>query len=93
MDAREFAEWMAYYELDPFGEERADLRAGIIASTFANANLGKGRKPYAPSDFMPQFRKTAKRKASPNEIGMKLMSYFRIHNKLLEKKRKRLEVR
>ena len=36
--SRELSEWMVYYELEPFGEERADLRAGIVASTVANVN-------------------------------------------------------
>lgn len=45
---------MAYFEVDPFGEERADLRAGIVASAVANANRVKG-KSFKPKDFMPQF--------------------------------------
>jgi hypothetical protein len=32
----ELAEWAAYYQCEPFGEERADLRAGIVASVIAN---------------------------------------------------------
>lgn len=53
MGAREYADWLAYYAAEPFGEDRADLRAGIIASTIANVNRGKGDKPYKPRDFMP----------------------------------------
>jgi hypothetical protein len=52
IDSKELAEWMVYYSLDPFGNERGDLQAGIIASTVANANSGKGRA-FQPSDFMP----------------------------------------
>lgn len=51
----QFAEWMAYSKLEPWGEERADLRAGIVASTIANSNRGKGQKPYKPQQFMPSF--------------------------------------
>lgn len=54
MSAREFAEWMAYYRLEPFGEERADLRAGIIASASVNVWAKRGRSAK-PSDFMPKF--------------------------------------
>lgn len=48
---------MVYYELEPFGEERADLRAGIVASTVANVNRDakKQKKPFAAQDFMPKF--------------------------------------
>jgi hypothetical protein len=53
LDSYELTEWMAYEALEPFGEERADMRAGIIASTIANVNRGKGQKPFSPTDFMP----------------------------------------
>jgi hypothetical protein len=48
---------MAYYEMEPFGEERADLRSGIVASTVANAHRDakRRRKPFRPLDFMPRF--------------------------------------
>ena len=51
----QFAEWMAYSRLEPWGEERDDLRMGIVASTVANVNRAKDRKPYKPQDFMPSF--------------------------------------
>jgi hypothetical protein len=55
--SRELSEWMVYYELEPFGEERGDLRAGIVASTVANVNRDpkKQKKPYSPQDFLPKF--------------------------------------
>ena len=56
IDSKELAEWMQYYALDPFGTEREDLQAGIIASTVANANSAKG-KAFQPSDFMPYLDK------------------------------------
>lgn len=44
---------MAYYSIEPFGEERADLRSGILASLIYNTN----KKPSSPAksavDFMP----------------------------------------
>lgn len=50
-------EWLAYYGLEPFGEERSDLRAGIVAATVANANRDAKRraKPFEPGEFMPKF--------------------------------------
>ena len=50
-----FAEWLAYSRIEPWGEERADLRAGIVASTIANVNRGKKGKEFSPADFMPKF--------------------------------------
>ena len=69
IDAAEFAEWMAYYSLEPWGQERGDLRAGIVASVIANTQRGKG-KAFTPQDFMPQFEapKRKKKKQTPQEM-------------------------
>ena len=52
----EFQEWCLYYQIEPWGEDRSDLRAGIVASTIANY-AGKERAtdapPALPADFMP----------------------------------------
>lgn len=57
ISARELTEWMAYYEVEPFGEARDDLRMGIICSTIANVNRGKGGRVFKPEDFIPKFNK------------------------------------
>lgn len=54
ISSAEFAEWMAYYHLEPFGFHANFLQAGIIASTIANANRKKGAKPFKPNDFIPK---------------------------------------
>ena len=46
---------MAYSQVEPFGEERADLRSAIIACIIANVNRGKDQRPFEVSDFMPKF--------------------------------------
>jgi hypothetical protein len=63
MSSREFAEWIEFYGLEPFGEERADVRSAIVASTIANANRDakKRKKPWTVEDFMPKFGQPAKR--------------------------------
>ena len=59
VDSREFTRWIAYYSINPFGEYRGDVQAGIIAATIANANpyRGKNAKPLQPSDFFPKWDK------------------------------------
>jgi flagellar basal body rod protein FlgC len=54
ISSRELSEWMAFYQVEPWGTEPADMRAGIVASTIANVNRDpkKQRKPYHPSDFV-----------------------------------------
>lgn len=56
VDSAEFVAWQAYSLLDPFGAERADWRAGMVAATIANVNRGRTTRPYHPRDFMPSFR-------------------------------------
>lgn len=53
MSARQFAEWEAYYAQEPWGELRADLRAGIVASTLANVHRRARTPAFSPQDFMP----------------------------------------
>ena len=55
MSGREFFRWIAYSVIEPWGEERADLRAAMIASTIANVNRGKGRPVVPIERFMPKF--------------------------------------
>jgi hypothetical protein len=55
LSSRELAEWMAFAELEPFGEERADLRSAIVASTMANAWRGKRQRAFTAEDCMPRF--------------------------------------
>lgn len=52
--SRQFAEYVAFYRLYPYGEGRADLRTGILASTIAQCHGSKNAKV---SDFMPEFDK------------------------------------
>jgi hypothetical protein len=57
MTAEEFGLWQQSYLQDPWGEERADLRAGIIAATIANVHRGKDTEPYKAADFKPNYSK------------------------------------
>lgn len=63
MESAELTHWQAFYRRNPWGPERADLRAGIVAATVANLprmfGFSKG-KALPPSDFMPKFGQTEK---------------------------------
>lgn len=62
MSLNEMNHWLAFYKLHPFGEDRADLRAGIITSGIRNAHRTKG-KPDKPKDFMPDFMREGRMKS------------------------------
>jgi hypothetical protein len=66
---------MAYAGIEPFGEEAADLRAGIIASVIANVNRDRKRKPdpFTPLDFMP-FAERPTAQASARPVNADLLS-------------------
>jgi len=57
MSSREFSEWLAYAQIEPLGDERGDLQAGVIAATIANANRDEDKtpEPYRPADFIHEF--------------------------------------
>jgi hypothetical protein len=44
-------EWLAFYELEPFGDEW--LRHAVQVCNFYNAHRGKSQPLRRPSDFMP----------------------------------------
>lgn len=60
MPATLLTEWIAYYTLEPFGEERADLRAGVLASLLANIHRDpkRQRNPFEPGDFFTSLEGT-----------------------------------
>lgn len=58
VDSAEFSEWIAYCNIEPFGEERADLRSAIVASTIANCNRKANKQAFKVSDFMPMFKRS-----------------------------------
>jgi hypothetical protein len=84
--SREIAEWMAFASLEPFGEERADLRAGIIASVLANIHRDRKRRPepFSPTDFMP-FVELPKTAPPGSSLDREIKAAFR----QFEKRRRR----
>jgi hypothetical protein len=55
LSSYELHEWLLFYQINPFGIFRADIQAGIIASTIANVNRGSNTKEFTPEDFLPKF--------------------------------------
>ena len=52
INSREFAMYVAYYRVEPFGQERSDLSAAIICNTMSRLH---GVKSTKISDFMPSY--------------------------------------
>ena len=84
ISSRELAEWMAYYSTEPFGEQRADYRAGLLAATVANsAGAGKKNKALQPTDFIPIY--TQPKKMSMIDRRQEQLSQMAIFKDLAEK--------
>ena len=56
ISCKELMEWMAFYQLEPFGYEQEMLGHAITATTIANVNRGKDQKAYKIEDFMPKLK-------------------------------------
>ena len=64
ISSREITEWMAFWQLEPFGADMNFLGHAITSTTVANVNRQKGQTAYDVEDFMPNFegKKDAYRK-------------------------------
>ena len=58
----ELIEWIAYYQLEPFGPAIDHLGPAITSSVVANANRDpkKRKKAYSPFDFLVTVDKRSK---------------------------------
>jgi len=51
MSSRTLTEWMAYHNLEPFGDELLDIHLANITATLANSNRAKGSAAVQPKEF------------------------------------------
>ena len=63
----EFTEWKAFWNLDPWGEERADLRIGQLCAMIGNALRRKGGRKFKVTDFYLSDRR-GMRKQTPDQM-------------------------
>jgi len=70
MSGAEFEEWRAYYRIEPFGEYRADLRSGMLASPLMNLILAHGgvSKKTKVKDWILDFSEEPK-PAPPQDLS------------------------
>lgn len=70
MSSHEFSEWMAFLRLQPFGEQRKDLRMATLAAVITNVmTRTKDSDPVAEvKDFMPDFEKALDEHQAQEEI-------------------------
>lgn len=70
MSNRELVEWMEFARLEPFGDERADLRMGIETSSLVRMWADpKKSKQITPATFMPFLERAPQPQKSPQELA------------------------
>lgn len=74
MSAREFAEWVEYYKIEPFGDDWE--QAGLIAAS----NIAPWTKrKVKPSDFTPGRKIT-----NPGDVDAQLLAWAKRYNRKIE---------
>ena len=80
LSSPEVTELFAFHAMEPFGEERADLRAGIVASTvanFAGKQLADGVQ-RKPADYMPYVEQPAPEPDDTQQtLSEKILGFFK----------------
>jgi hypothetical protein len=56
LSAEQFAEWGAFFNLEPWGYREERSRVALIAQTVANVSGKVVRSPMDLDDFMPRHR-------------------------------------
>jgi hypothetical protein len=68
---------MAYYSIDPWGPERADLNHAITAAMIANVNRDPRKgQPISPADLMPKYGQQPEGMPDPEKMKAQLLAAF-----------------
>jgi hypothetical protein len=70
ISSQQINEWMAFYQLEPFGADAQNIGHAITASTVANVNRQKGQKAFKVSDFMPNTQHAEKQQTVDEMINL-----------------------
>jgi hypothetical protein len=78
MSSKTFQEWQRYFNIEPFGEYRAELRHGQQMALTANMNRDSKQKPepYTPWDFMNFTDRPPEPKLTDEEIEQHFTAIF-----------------
>lgn len=70
ISSRELSEWMAYYRLEPFGQERDNLHAGMMAAAVYNVNRAKNQQAIGAEEFLINLQPEEEAKTPQEIFGM-----------------------
>lgn len=76
---RQFEEWRAYADLEPFDETRADLRSADVVRTLVNLfGRRKGEPPHKLQDFLLRFGSEGQKPTTPEKARLQVMRTMEI---------------
>ena len=71
------AEWIAYASLEPIGEDKADLRFGMLMALIQNRHRGKNEPVAKPEQFMEVMNRVPKPPQDEDQQWQALKRFFR----------------
>lgn len=80
---RELNEWAVFYGLDPWGDQRGDMRNALLCQMVSAACGGKAKL----SDFMLFDRPRRKRRQTPEQMYAVARAFAQAHNRYVEQQR------
>lgn len=75
VSSEQLAGWMAYYNLEPWGENRADLRNGVLISSINHMLVGE-KSEAKPEQFVLKFGKSKKKPKQKAQSAKEQMENF-----------------
>lgn len=86
ISSAEFAGWVAFYQQNPFGDERMESMLAQVCAVVANCS-GKLKTPMKAADFIPKYGQP--KRQSAQEIGARIKLFAQAQKQIAEKKEQR----
>ena len=67
MSSDQLFEWIAYYQMEPWGMASLYLLFAHFKALFVNSNLKKGKRPYKPEKFLMFWQKKKGGNPAPDD--------------------------
>lgn len=68
MSSEQYFEWIAFYQLEPFGMASLDYLFAHFKALFVNSNLKKGKRPYKSEKFLVFGKKKKGGEPAPDDL-------------------------
>ena len=82
LTSAQFAEWIAFLNIEPLEDHRNDALLGQLLSMTGNVNRAENTEPFEPGDFMPWIERAPKKSDAvepidPETQTKRLMALFK----------------